>query len=93
MAPVRSLAPFVREVEAQLLDDKDRFAQKAVDWTLREALAPYPEETAAFIEEPATRLSEVDFAAAANKLPAALRLHLKTIRAACRKLPFAGDRR
>ena len=70
----------------RLVDDKDRFVQKALGWTLREALAPYPEETAAFIEKYAMRLSAIAFAEAASKLPPAARARLKTVRASGRKL-------
>src|SRR6516165_3499640 len=69
----------------RLVDDKDRFVQKALGWTPREALAPYPEETAAFIEEYATRLSAIAFAEGASKLPPDVRERLKTLRASRRK--------
>ena len=61
----------------RLVDDKDRFVQTAIGWTLREALTPYPAETAAFIEEFATRLSAIAFAGAASKLPPTVRMRLK----------------
>jgi len=69
----------------RLVDDEDRFVRKALGWTLREALAPYPAETAAFIEEYATRLSAIAFTEAASKLPPDVRERLKTLRAARRK--------
>ena len=69
----------------RLVDDEDRFVRKALGWTLREALAPYPAETAVFIEEYATRLSAIAFTEAASKLPPDVRERLKTLRAARRK--------
>ena len=70
----------------RLVDDKDRFLQKALGWTPREASVPYPAETAGFIEEYATRLSAIAFAAAASKLPPPVRVRLKAVRASARKL-------
>ena len=70
----------------RLVDDKDRFVQKAVGWTLREAQAPYPEETAAFIERFAPRLAAFAFTEAAGKLPPAVCARLKAVRAAARKV-------
>jgi len=60
--------------------------QKAVGWTLREAQAPYPEETAAFIERFAPRLAAFAFTEAAGKLPPAVCARLKAVRAAARKV-------
>jgi 3-methyladenine DNA glycosylase AlkD len=69
----------------RLIDDKDRFVQKAVGWTLREALVPYPEETMNLIETHSTGLSAIAFAEASRKLPAALRARLRSLRAAARR--------
>ena len=69
----------------RLIDDKDRFVQKAVGWTLREALVPYPEETVNLIETHSTGLSAIAFAEASRKLPAALRVRLRGLRAASRR--------
>jgi len=66
----------------RLVDDKDRFVQKAIGWTLREALALYPEETGAFIEERSIQLSAVAFTEAARKLPPAVRVRLNSSRIA-----------
>jgi 3-methyladenine DNA glycosylase AlkD len=68
----------------RLIDDKDRFVQKAIGWTLREALGPYPGETAKLIEQYSARLSAIAFAEASRKLPASLRAHLGSLRAAAR---------
>ena len=69
----------------RLIVDKDRFVQRAIGWTLREARGPYPEDSVKFIEAYSTRLSAVAFAEASSKLPAALRARLRSVRAAARK--------
>jgi len=56
-----------------LLGDDNRFVQKAVGWSLREALTPFPTETTAFIRRHAQALSPVAFAEATRKLSPELR--------------------
>lgn len=69
----------------RLIDDKDRFVQKAIGWTLREAREAYPEETVKLIEAYSTQLSAIAFAEASSKLPAELRARLRSVRAAARE--------
>jgi len=87
LLPAAKVFPLIE----RLIDDKDRFVQKAIGWTLREARGPYPEETIKFIEAYSTQLSAIAFAQASSKLPVALRAHLRSVRAAARK-PGAGGR-
>lgn len=56
-----------------LLGDDNRFVQKAVGWSLREALTPFPIETMAFIRRHAQALPPVSFAEATRKLSPELR--------------------
>lgn len=70
--PSRKIFPLI---EAVLLDD-DRFVQKAVGWSLREALTPYPDEALAFIRRHARDLSSTAFAEATRKLPAGKRTEI-----------------
>lgn len=63
------LAAKVFPLIERVIDDENRFVQKAVGWTLREVLAPYPTEAAAFTEKFAVRLSAIAFTEAAGKLP------------------------
>src|SRR6516165_7410145 len=56
-----------------LLGDDHRFVQKAVGWSLREALTPFPTETTAFVRRHAQALSPVAFAEATRKLSPELR--------------------
>lgn len=63
-----------------LLYDKDYFVQKGVGWTLREMGNLYPEETLRFLEKHIKAISATAFSAAAEKLPADVKLELKQLR-------------
>jgi 3-methyladenine DNA glycosylase AlkD len=63
--PSRKIFPLIQA----LLLDADRFVQKAVGWSLRETLTPYPDEALTFIRRHARDLSSTAFAEATRKLP------------------------
>ncbi len=81
LPPIGRILPLVERV----LDDADRFVQKGIGWTLREALRPYPAETFDFVQRHAARLSPVAFAEVAKKLPVEQRNRLKALRQTARR--------
>ncbi len=64
-----------------LIADKDRFVQKAIGWTLRDAGEVYPREVVTFVKRHAGRLSAIAFAQGTRKLPANTGATLKALRA------------
>ncbi|HTW93907.1 MAG TPA: DNA alkylation repair protein [Tepidisphaeraceae bacterium] len=69
----------------KLIDDEDRFVQKGIGWTLREAGNVYPKETAAFILKHCGRLSAVAFGEGTRKMGAKVRGKLVAARQAERQ--------
>jgi 3-methyladenine DNA glycosylase AlkD len=67
-----------------LLADEDRFVQKAIGWSLREVLTPYPNDTIAFIRSHVRDLSPTAFSEAKRKLPLELRSEITTSRSLVR---------
>jgi 3-methyladenine DNA glycosylase AlkD len=67
-----------------LLTDEDRFVQKAIGWSLREALRPYPSDTITFIRSHVRDLSPIAFSEAKRKLPLQLRSEITTSRSLAR---------
>jgi 3-methyladenine DNA glycosylase AlkD len=67
-----------------LLADEDRFVQKAIGWSLREALTPYPGDTITFIRSHVRDLSPIAFSEAKRKLPLELRSEITTARSLAR---------
>jgi 3-methyladenine DNA glycosylase AlkD len=78
----RSVLPSTRifPLIESLIEDDDRFVQKAVGWSLREALTPFPDETEAFIRRHVKTLSPTAFTEATRKLPPDLRQQIKAAR-------------
>ena len=69
-----------------LLADKDVFVQKGIGWCLRETGHIYPKETYAFLEKYHAHLSSIAFSSASEKLTAAKKEKLKTMRKRARTL-------
>lgn len=69
-----------------LLKDKDVFVQKGVGWTLRETGHIYPTETYTFLIDYHQHISSIAFSSATEKISAAKKEKLKSLRKKARSL-------
>ena len=74
--PLGKVLPLVR----QLLDDEDRYVQKGVGWTLREAFNVYPEPTFDFVYAHGMDIHSEAFFAATEKMTKEQKTRIKTKR-------------
>ena len=83
----KRVLPFTRLIAAveRHLADSHYFVQKGVGWTIREIYNVYPGETIAWLRKNAARIAAPAWQAASEKLPAATKEELKTLRRGARR--------